>query len=267
MKRMDSHIRALQELMDSLTVAMIAEPIETITLSEDVSEARQIMGKRHFDVLGVNDCDGGIIGYVRADETRGGKVEDSYKCFSIDEIVSSDTPLKDCIQRVCEVGRFFVLGPNGIEGIVTVADLRKPPVCLMIFGVVSSLETALLAWICKKYPREEWKNMISEDRAKEAMKLHEERRKKNQEIGLADCLQLCDKATIFRKNDDMCPSAYGFQSKGEAKDFFNSLRTLRDNLAHSQDPTEGSDWLSVSELVNQAQEVLKQSLNILQQTP
>lgn len=250
-------------MMDSLTVEMIAEPIVTVPHSADAAEARRIMQKQHFDVLGVKDDDGKVVGYIKQKDASGGKVKDVFKEFSIDKIVSSGAPLKDCIQLVCDNRRLFVLTVTGVRSIVTVADLRKPPVCLMIFGRISLLETILLEWIRDKYPDEAWREKLNEDRVKKAEELYEERREKKQEIDLADCLYLCDKKDIIIKTADLL-SKLGFQSKRKAERFFKQLQDLRDNLAHAQAPDKAMEWPQIAELTHKSEEVAERILQSLE---
>jgi len=264
MKRIESHFRALQKLMGSLTAGMIAEPIKAISLSENVAEAQRIMQERHFDVLGVKDDNGKVVGYLSEEKVFEGKVEDAYQKFCINDIIYSAIPLKDCTQRVCDRQRLFVLGPDGIESIVTMADLRKPPVCLMIFGIISLLEMTLLVWIREKYQEEEWKDWLNEGRIEKSRVVYDKRRKENQENDLADCLQLCDKVTVLVKTDDTF-AKLDFLSKSEAETFFTRLRNLRDNLAHAQDPARGMEWSQIFQLTRKAEFIVEVILKLIEE--
>jgi hypothetical protein len=67
----------------------------------------------------------------------------------------------------------------------------------------------------------------------QAETLLSDRRRRNEAIDLADCLEFCDKASIIRKTGD-CWKLFG-GSRSEAKRFLDDARNLRDALAHSQD--------------------------------
>jgi len=254
-KRIDSHLKALQKFIDSLIVEMIAEPLKSVPLSETVTDAQRIMKERHFDVIGVKNNDGKVVGCLREDAANSDKVENAYEKFGMEEIISSYAPLENCIQRICDRRWLFVLGTTGVEGIVTMADLRKPPMCLMIFGIISLLESALLLQIREQYSDESWKRMLSEERLKKAEELFDKRRKKNQEIGLADCLQFCDKATVLINKTPEFRAKCGFQSKREAKGFIRNIQLLRDNLAHAQDPADGLSWSEICKIVQKAKKI------------
>jgi hypothetical protein len=256
-------LQQLQQVIHSLTVDMIAENLVSVDSSDDASRARAIMQERRFDVLGVTDGNKKVIGYIKKDEPRPGKVKEFRSDINVDEIVSYNACLEDCLMDIYTKGRMFVLSGEGIKRIVTVADLQKIPVRLMIFGVLSLLEMNLLEWISKKYPRGEWMKMLSPTRLRKAEKLYEERQRKNQEIDLVDCLQLCDKADILIKADNNILSSLGFHSKNDARDFFEQLQTLRNYLAHAQDLTEEMEWSQIAELTNRAKGIIQQIMFVL----
>ena len=263
MKRLAAQHTALHYMLDHfLTVEMIAEPLETIDSLDTTEMARQVMEAKHFDVLGLADADGKVIGYVKTDSLREGQCMDPREDFNIGEIVSLHTALQDCLPHLCSKQRLFVLGRHGIEAIITVADLQKQPARLMLFGVVSLLEMVLLEWVRQQYPCEEWKDLLTPKRLEGAQRLWEERRKKNQEIDLVDCLQLCDKATVLTKTGELC-AEWSFQSKTTAREFFHHLQNLRDCLAHAQDPTKSMDWPQIIDLMGQARTVTEKILGMV----
>lgn len=263
---MPLHHRALQQLIDSLTVDTISEAIKSIPATEDASRALYILQENHFDVLGVRNLDGKVIGYVAKNDLKGGKVEDYIKNFHIDEIISFSAHLESALLNLCKKNRLFVLGNNGIESIVTVADLQKVPVRMMLFGVISLLEMDLLQWIRVEYQNEEWKEILTEGRLKKAMDLYEERRRRNQEIDLAECLQLCDKTDVLINNDRV-RSVLNFKSPNEAEEFFKELQELRNYLAHSQDPAREMEWPKIAELIARTKDVSKNLLILIENSP
>lgn len=264
MTRMSLQHKALQRLIDSLTVDLISEPLQSIVSTEKALKALSVMRERHFDILGVFDANNKVIGYLNKDELKEGRVVDFCRDFNIEEIISFKDSLEDRLLDIYKKGRLFVLGRNGIENVVTAADLQKIPVRIMLFGVVSLLEMDILEWIRAEYQHEKWKEVLREERIKKAEELYEERRRINQEIDLADCLQLCDKADVLI-NNDKARSILHFNSKNDAKEFFRELRKLRDNLAHAQDPTKAMEWPQIAELTRKAKDMSKLLLPLVEE--
>ena len=87
----------------------------------------------------------------------------------------------------------FVLEGARLESIVTSADLQKPPVRMLLFGLVSLLEMFLLALVRNHCPEGSFVSVLKPQSLEEATKLYEKRRASNEEIDLADCLHICDK--------------------------------------------------------------------------
>jgi len=96
--------------------------------------------------------------------------------------------------------------------------------------------------------------LISPGRREKVEKLFEERKKKNEEIDLVDCLQFCDKYTIISKTKDILEKLkYG---KKEFCALLENLKNLRNNLAHAQDIIT-ANWPSIINLSKTAEELLK----------
>jgi hypothetical protein len=99
-----------------------------------------------------------------------------------------------------------------------------------------------------------WRSLISPDRLEKAQQLLQDRKRQNEAIDLADCLQFADKRTIFVKSDRLC-DVLGCTSKGVAKDLLEELERLRDELAHAQDIITGR-WPRLIELAKTAEQFL-----------
>ena len=262
--RMRDHLEALRKMCrESLTVDVIASALESVRGSDSAATARELMEDESFDVLGVFDERAGsnmVVGYIEREGPDEGVCRDYVKDIKPEVIVPFDAPLTECMNLVCENKRLFVHGADGIEGIVTVADLQKQPVRLFLFGTISMLEMAMTEWIRKEYPGDSWKGLPCKRYVREAENWHGKRRDADQELDLVDCLCLHGKGQVITKRGEMW-SALGFQSKAEAEGFFKDAKDLRDNLAHGHDPTQGvdeaeqKDWRDVVRLGKRADEV------------
>jgi hypothetical protein len=63
-----------------------------------------------------------------------------------------------------EIERVYVVLRRGVSGIITRADLRKPPVRLLIFGLVSLLDMHLSYWTGELFPKDSWREQITKAR-------------------------------------------------------------------------------------------------------
>ena len=107
------------------------------------------------------------------------------------------------------------------------------------------------------YPDDSWQGSLSPGRLKMAKDLYTRRLARNEEIDLADCLQLCDKRTLLLK-DDRLRESLSLGSNSQAERFLKGIEKLRDRLAHGQDIIAGSSWPAVFSLVQQTEKVLEQ---------
>ena len=170
--------------------------------------------------------------------------------------------MKDCILLMRDKQRLFVLGTKGVEGIITLADLHKQPIRMLLFSLISLLEMSLVDFIRERYPYDTWQENLTEGRVAKARDLFDERKKANQDSSLVECLQFSDKSDILLKDSIWNES---FESEKQAREFFKSLRKLRDNLAHSQI----NIWSDISEIVNlfeRGENILSQMLNGVSQS-
>ncbi|OHB54628.1 MAG: hypothetical protein A2173_06105 [Planctomycetes bacterium RBG_13_44_8b] len=239
-----------------LTAETIAEPIECAAFGDSVEQVIRTMDNNRFDVLGVKNHEGYIFGYLLKDEIKGKTIEDCVKAVELEHLLSLQTPLKDCISRTVKQKWLFVMGSEGVEGIITIADLHKQPVRILLFSAISLLEMAMLEIIKEYFPDEkDW--CISSERLKKAKERLNEREKANQQIDLPQCLEFCDKYGLLIRKQMW--SKLGFPNEDEATIVFKELQKLRDNLAHSQEKI----WSNIDQIVklhDKAEAVLEKCL-------
>jgi hypothetical protein len=219
------------------------------------------MEKRNFDVMGV--LDGGRISryVVRELMTGRGTCGDHGRPIDPTEIVSSTTPLIDFLPLMKQRDHLFVLEGARLESIVTSADLQKPPVRMLLFGLVGLLEMFLLALVRRHCPEDSIRSCLRPKRLEEAQKLYDLRRARNEEIDLADCLQICDKRDLILKVVTL--QKLGFETKASAERLFKDAEGLRNRLAHSQDLVLGSSWVDVIDLAETIDRFLRRNESMI----
>ncbi|ULT54425.1 hypothetical protein L1999_14700 [Neobacillus drentensis] len=247
------NLRSLYE--QNITVNSIAEHLDTCKLHDDANAIKQMMVTKDFDILGVEE-NGIVIGYVVREELREGTCKESYRRFSPTELVSESTSLLQTLFIFKEIERIFILEGNRITKVVTLADLQKQPIRMLLFGLISLLEMHLYRIINDYFPNDTWKHHLNSNRIKFAEDLYALRKSKNEAIQLSDCLQICDKRDIVL-NEDSLREQLGIENKTKGKQFFKKLEELRNNLAHSQDINTENSWNETFSLIEQTENILE----------
>lgn len=156
-------LASIDNIVNSMLVTTIAEPIECVDASDSYGKACDTMREKRFDVLGVRS-EGCVVGYVPlAQITR----EPDVSCLAVmnesaddfrRSVVKSSFKLFDALQELGQQQRLFVSDKKTDEvvGIVTRADLQKAPIRMMIFAYITVLEIHLTAMIRERYPQDGW---------------------------------------------------------------------------------------------------------------
>ncbi len=231
------HLRRV--FLENFSAADIAEPLASFDACSPAAEVLAAMTRRAYKVAGIRR-DGTICGYVRLEELAGGLCGDALHSFDEGDVVSASTGFPELVLRLNDRQRLFVNVLGQVGGIVTKTDLQKPPVRMWLFGMITIIEMGLTRLIETAYPHGEWQQFLSEGRLQKAAALLEERRRRNQELDLLDCLQFSDRGQIVLRNEDLRKRA-GFQSRSRGEQTVKELEALRNNLAHSQDII-ACDW-------------------------
>jgi hypothetical protein len=252
-----STYRSLRSLFEkNITVISISEVLATCNVSDDAQQIREHMVLKDFDVIGVEE-NGVVIGYVLREDLGTGTCKDYFRSYNPSDLVSDSTPLLQTLFIFKDTERLFIIEGNRITRVVTLADLQKPPIRMLLFGVISVLEMHLYRIISEYFVEDSWKSHLSDKRIQLAEELFLQRKARNEAIKLSDCLQLCDKRDIVL-NEQPLRELLGIESKSKGKDFFKKLEILRNNLAHSQDLNTLNSWTEMISLIEQTENVLEQ---------
>lgn len=239
----ESNVENLRRVFSENFVARdIAEPLASFDASASAEEAARLMDARGYDVVGVRSA-GLVAGYVERGELGAGRCGDAMRPIAGDACIGDGAPLSAVVLGLAGAPRLFVRALGAVGGIVTLSDLQKPPVRMWLFGMISLIEMRTTRLIELKCGVEGWQRHLSENRLQKARDLLEERRRRNQDPGLLDCLQLADKGQIIARNEDV-RRLTNFQSRRQVEQAIGMIESLRNNLAHSQDIV-ASDWATI----------------------
>ncbi len=248
----------------NIKVNHISEKLEVCNTHSKARDVYNMLYERNFDVIGVEE-DGQILGYVERNDLKDGECSSYIQSFSSKNLISGATSIMSVLKIFKDKTWMFVLEENNEIKIVTRADLQKSPVRLLLFGMISLLEMNLLRIIKKYYCRDSWRSKLSSNRIDYAKDLLKKRIKRNEEIGLIDCLQLCDKKKLIAKNDSIMNVLN--MSKNKLRSVIDDIEDLRNNLAHSQDIMNSTTWPDLINVLDNLEEiintVMRQEINQL----
>jgi hypothetical protein len=243
-----------------ITARSILEPLQSCPADASAAEMADLLRRRDFDVAGVKAVqDGPVIGFVERDGLTSGLVRDHRKEITADHLVSDATDLPRLLSHLKGRQYAFVSSGPSVEGIVTRADLNKPPVRVYLFGLVSLLEMHLAFWITDGYPSNSWEGKLKRVRLDAAKDVQRMRRRGSEEPALFECLQFCDKRDLVLGHPEL-PSKMGMGLGADALESLRQAESLRNDLAHSQrDLAGGSSWEEVIGLVEWMETVVQVS--------
>ena len=253
-----AELRAL--LASGITARAILEPLRSCPAIAPSAEMRRTLHARSFDIAGVRqESDGPVIGYVMTESLKDGVVKDHMIAIALEQLISEATPLVRLLSILKDRSYVFVLSEREVVGIVTRADLNKPPVRVYLFGLISLLEMHLGYWVKVSYREDSWKKFLKPNRLVAAQKVQTDGKARKQDMVLVECLQFCDRRDLVVANTGLRESL-GLATKGQARDVLKSAERLRDLLAHSQqDLANGSSWEHLIDLVEVVEKLVQKS--------
>ncbi len=238
---------------EGFTARDIAEPLVSFDASAAASEVAGLMDRRNFDVVGVRQ-EGIVVGYVERGDLCGPNCGAKVRPIDQATTLSETAPLADAVLGLANAPRLFIRVLGTVGGILTMSDLQKPPVRMWVFGMISLMEMRSTRLIELKCPEESWRQYLSENRLQKAEALLEERRRRNQNLELIDCLQFSDKGQILARHEEIRRMTR-MQSRRQAEQTIKMLESLRNNLAHSQDII-SCDWETIVGLCREMERVV-----------
>jgi hypothetical protein len=191
------------------------------------------MQAKGLNVVGIRK-DGEIVGYVEKHSLEDGPCGRSQRPVALARVISDSASLLRVLTEMNHAPFLFVTVLGAVGGVITPADLQKPPVRMWVFGMVTLIEMRCLELIEHHCPGDTWKEHVSEGRLQKAQALVDERSRRNQTVRLIDCLQFSDKGQIIARHEGIRQQTI-FTSRRQAEEATKKLEQLRNNIAHAQD--------------------------------
>lgn len=256
-RRKGTKFIALRKIfIENITARNIYEPLLCCPIESNAHDAKEALRVRDFDVAGVKETvDGGVIGYVQAADLGDGNVRKFVREISTNLLISDSTPLSDLFSVLSERDFSFVISGKHISGVITKADINKPPVRIYLFGMISLFEMHLSVWVTHYYPGNSWVDTVPKKRIQEASEIYELRKGNNQDLSLLECIQLCDKRDLLAKSEQF-RADFGFSRVG-FDSFLKDVEKIRNELAHSQySIIANMDWARFVQTISSAEAFL-----------
>jgi hypothetical protein len=243
----------LRVFTGGFSAAQIAEPLRSFEAAAPAAEIAALMREQRLGVAGLRR-DGLVVGYFEIPEEPEGACENHLRGFEGARILHDSAPLNEVIAALDEVPRVFVRGYWQIAGVITRYELQKAPVRMWLFGMLTLIEMRMTGQIEEHYPDDSWSRYLSPARLEGARRLLEERRRRNQDLTILDCLQFADKAQIFARSQELRETTR-YTSRKQLEKVAKILQRLRNNLAHSQDIIT-NDWEAIVDLSASMRQIL-----------
>jgi hypothetical protein len=249
----------------AITAASIFEPLMACPAAAPSAEMKRVLEARDFDIAGVRDAENGpLLGIVVRNEMQAGTVRDWLRPVPSERIIADSTGIADLLGVLLGSEYSLVVAGHRLDGIVTRADLNKPPVRVYLFGLVSLLEMHLNFWIGVEYPDALWKARLSAKRLQDAEHILDERRKRNEATTLEECLQFCDKRDLVI--DSPALRKLSLDGKTKTHRLLRRAEDLRNDLAHSQASLASTQpWPELLEVVHELQALVERSDELVEE--
>lgn len=251
---------------NAITAASIFEPLMACPAAAPSTEMKSVLEARDFDIAGVRDAENGpLLGIVVRNEMQDGIVRDWLRPVPSERIIADSTGIADLLGVLLDSDYCLVVAGHRLDGIVTRADLNKPPVRVYLFGLVSLLEMHLTFWIGVEYPDALWKAQLPAKRLQAAQHLLDERRRRNEARTLDECLQFCDKRDLVIDSPAL-RSKLSLDGKTKADQLLSRAEDLRNDLAHSQASLASTQpWPELLEVVHELQALVERSDKLVEE--
>lgn len=258
--RRGTRVAELRRLFDErVTVSAICEPLDCCLADDPANEIAERMRELKFDEIGLKpDENAAVTGYVRMVDLCTGPCAAYRRDFLQTDLIADSTSMVEVLLSLRDDARKYVLFGRQVGAIVTRADLQKPPVRMLVFGLITLLEIHLSFLVRHIYQDDAWQQALSKTRLAAARRLMKERAARGEELGLLDCLQFCDKRElVVREKRGL--EVLDLPSRSAGRRLLKAIEALRDKVAHAQDLVSGTTWESVIETVAQTEALVARS--------
>ncbi|MHB8070591.1 MAG: hypothetical protein ACYDHF_01365 [Candidatus Cryosericum sp.] len=253
--------RSLRELRDlfqhRVNVEGIMEPLVSVTPDTDALELKEDLMARDWDAVGVADEGRTALRFVDRDDLRSGTAADCSHPITPDMLIPNSSSVLNLFKVLGTRDYAFVLTSDGVTGIVTRADLEKPPVHLLLFGYLQLFEARLQSLISDATDSEV-STRLPPTIVDQARHMWIKRHEHNHALSVADCLSLWGKTDLVLADERRWRQLGDDHSELERS--MHDIVELRNRLSHGEDiaPTR-EDWQWATAAIRDIEEMLRKA--------
>jgi len=199
----------LRKMISMLPAGLVMTPVGEGLVTFDPEEKTELayskMESENIDYAPLL-VDGAFGGYVRREDligVKGKTCKEFAKEPTSTSIVFPETDLEEVLKRLADGPFLLVLANQGLNGIITRADINKRPFRVLFYAVFSEFESHLVNLIRTRLPCEKYLYLLSEDRAKDVLYNYWKAKSGNSEIYIEEYLSLRDMISIIKASKDM----------------------------------------------------------------
>lgn len=189
-KRIQRSLRDLRDLFwHRVNVEGIMEPLVSVTPDTDAVQLKQDLTARDWDAIGIHEPDGSILRFVDRDELGAGVAATYAHSITPAMLIPNSSSVLNLFKVLSARDYAFVLTSDGVTGVVTRADLEKPPVRLLLFGYTQLFEARLQSLLADATDTEV-RDRLPVKTVDEARRIWAKRREHNHSLAFVDCLSV-----------------------------------------------------------------------------
>lgn len=257
-KRIQRSLRDLRDLFwHRVNVEGIMEPLASVTPDTDAVQLKQDLAARDWDAIGVREPDGSVLRFVDCGDLGTGDAATYAQPIMPAMLIPNSSSVLNLFKVLGTRDYAFVLTSDGVTGIVTRADLEKPPVRLLLFGYTQLFEARLQSLLAD-VTTDEVHGRLPARMVDEAQRVWIKRREHNHSLALVDCLSLWGKTDLVLA-DERRWRALG-DDHGDLGRSMHDVVELRNKLSHGEDiAATREDWLWATRVVQAVEEMLRRA--------
>jgi len=228
----DQRLSTLVDIAEnSLSVLYLAETsLEYVEHSWPVSRAREWLASNGFDAAPLADAKPRRFFSVDVEADDDELVADVALPIDAARLVTSTLGLADGMALLQTEPFYFVMEGSRLVGMVTRADLQRSAVSMVTLSLILAAE-ARMGMLIEGWIGKDWESYLTHERRANLGEILDDRRRRNVEIGLIDCLMLDDRLKLLGKSEKL-RTELGFTEQAAYRRWKERLSRLRDTLAH-----------------------------------
>lgn len=214
----------------------ITEEAKITELQEDchIDIIKNYFRENNYDILLIKN-ENNKLSYIKREDIENHKnIKNNFINISEEEKVKTYTQIPEIIEKFETFYYLFVYDEkNMFTGLITYADLNKPPLYSYLYIIISYFETLLRDVIEINYRKDEWLKLLSEDNQKIIKDRFDDDKNKGIEISYLECTTLCHITQILGKEKKITNlSCYSGKQKYKSK--IKKILNYRNSIMHSK---------------------------------